>query len=172
MAIIDLKGKTAAIAGMVGGIIAIASLVLTWISITQIKSSVSENTSGLDLILGSVIPALKPPERYILGLGVGLEEIAIVVLIGGIFALAGGILTVLTRKKALSLLMPFGGILILVAGIWGFAVVIPSSIEFLQDIADYIPDAKVNANVGYGVYASLVGAIFAIIGSLSLISKD
>lgn len=71
MTIMDLKGKTAVTTGLVGGIIATGSIVLTWMPITFIKATASKpaNVSGLDLIMGSVPRALKGPERYILGLG-------------------------------------------------------------------------------------------------------
>jgi hypothetical protein len=174
MAIMGLKGKTAVTAGLVGGTIAIASLILNWMSITMIKaaSSVSANASGVDLILGSTIRALKLPERHILGIGIGLKEMAIVVLIGGILSLVGGTVTIVTRKKVVSLLMPIGGILMLLAGVWSLSVVMPSKIEFLKYLTDQIQGEKIIASAGYGVYASIVGAIFAVIGSLSLSGDD
>ncbi len=174
MALMNLKGKTAAKAGLAGGILTTASLALTWISISfsQAAATVSADASGLDLILGSVPRALKVPERHVLGVGIGLEEVAIVVLIGGILALVGGIGILVTRVRATGFLMPIGGILTLVAGIWGLAVDIPSAVGFLQYLADQIPGESVSASAGYGIYASMVGAILAVIGSLSLKSGD
>jgi len=174
MSRVDLKKKMAPMAGLGGGIITLASLFMTWMSIIFIKAnaSMSKSASGLDLILGNVIPALKGPERYILGIGVGLEESAMVILIGGTLALIGGIVTLVTQRKIPILLMPCGGIIVLVSGLWGLAVLVPSSIEFLNYLAKQIPGEKVIANAGYGIYASIVGGVFASIGSLSLIARN
>lgn len=169
-----MKGRTAAKVGLVGGILATVSVALTWMSISLSRYTASESASasGLDIILGSAIHALESPERFIMGVGIGLKEIILVVLIGGILALVGGIGMLLTRVRAIGFLLPIGGILVLAAGIWGLAVVIPKTIVFLEFLTEQIPGSSVSASAGYGIYVGIVGAILAVIGSLSLKGGD
>lgn len=167
-----MKGRTAAKVGLVGGILATVSVALTWMSISFSTASTPANASGLDIILGLAIPALEPPERFIMGIGIGQKEIILVVLFGGILALVGGIGMLVTQVKAIGFLLPIGGILALAAGIWGLAVVIPSSVHHLEFLSKQIPGESVSASAGYGIYVGTVGAMLAVIGSLSLKGGD
>lgn len=101
--------------------------------------SVSRSASGLDVAAGAVYVYL--------------------VLIGGILALVGGIGMLAT--KAIGFLLPVGGILALVGGIWGLLDIGNAAI-----VAIAVPNMSVS--IGDGIYASIIGAILALIGSLGL----
>ena len=76
-----------------------------------------------------------------------------VVLLGGILALIGGILALATSIKPTSYLLPVGGIVALLGWIWA-----------ATDVVNW-------SAMTYGFYTCLVGAILALVGSLSLRGK-
>jgi hypothetical protein len=68
------------------------------------------------------------------------------------------------KVKAVSYLLPVGGILALVGGIW-------AAVRITQIMGAVGVVAGVSVGIGYGIYAGIVGAILALVGSLGLKGK-
>jgi hypothetical protein len=84
---------------------------------------------------------------------VGSVSYPYVIVVGGIIALVGALGALGTQSKGIGYLLPLGGLVAL--GGWGWAA---------SDVADW-------SAVSYGFYVCLVGAILALVGSLSLRGK-
>ena len=94
-----MEKRIAGIFGLVGGILAIVSLVLAW------ASSSGGSAMGIDF-MESASECLHAP---------------ILLLVGGILALVAGIVLLATKVRAGGYLLPIGGMLALIGGILGFA---------------------------------------------------
>jgi hypothetical protein len=78
-------------------------------------------------------------------------------MIGGFVALAGGIDMLIGR--GMGFLLPIGGMLALIGGIWG-----------LTDVGGLA--ALFGISTGYGIYVGIIGGILALIGTLSLMGGE
>jgi hypothetical protein len=143
-----MEKKTAAIIGLIGGILVLVGLALPWVSasVTYMGVATSMSVSGATALSGSWAPA-------------------IIVAVGGILALLGGLILLVGKGGPIAYLLPLGGILAIAGGIWAFAQ-ISDVAGFVTGLAGTGVAATIEA--GYGVYLGIVGAVLALIGSFAL----
>ena len=154
-----MNKQTLGIIGLIGGIMAIGSMALTWgsasvtVSVLGYTYATSAESSGIDALRAGGESAC----------------MSALVLVGGILALVGGIGT-LAAKKVPGYLLPLGGILALAGGIWAFARIAQVA-GAVAEAAAAVAGVSVSASIGYGVYVAIVGAILALVASLGLRGK-
>ncbi len=149
-----LNKQTLGIIGLVGGIIAMVSVALAWVTVSMTVGGRTESGGALG------IDFLKAG-----GEGTGMGAL---VLVGGILALLGAI-GLLIAKRPLGYLLPVGGILALAGGIWCVARCAQLSGVIAQAIQAM--GGTVSFDLGYGIYVGIVGAVLALVGSLGLKGK-
>jgi hypothetical protein len=163
-----LRKRTAAIIGLVCGILILVSLSLNWVLTYRAKASgidflqVGENglIIGQDAFRKNVV---------VVGSGEG-QVVGGLVLVGGILALVGGILALLSgrfmkisKAKVIKYLPPIGGVLALAGGIWAYAKIgqamnaLGGSVAGGQDI---------------GLYLCIIGAVLVLFISSSLWEEE
>jgi membrane associated rhomboid family serine protease len=118
-----VEKKTLLVLGLIGGIIAAVGVFLPWQSVLGI------NISGWDVTATASYPY--------------------VILLGGVLAIIGALVALVSTVKGVGYLVPIGGIVALLGWIWAAADV---GFGNLLDLS-------------YGFWACLVGAIIALIGS-------
>jgi hypothetical protein len=119
----NMEKKTLLIIGLIGGIVAAVGVFLPW-------SNIIISVSGWDMRV--------------------LVSYPYVVLLGGILALIGGLLALMTKIKGVEYLVPVGGIIAVLGWVWAVA------------------DAGTLSGFSYGFYACLVGGILSLIGLLGV----
>jgi len=181
MKVNDQLKHWAKILGLIGAVLILVSLAMTWISFDHIDVSTgviksSTSSSGFDIITGSAPRVLLAPRKYLgntSNFPLGLEQTVYAVLIGGILALVGAVAILVFRLRKIGLLLPIGGILALVGVVWAVRIEIPSTIEFAETLAGYIlPPETESAFLGYGIAVSIIGAVLAIISIVGLKGGD
>lgn len=134
-----MEKKTAAIIGLIGGIIAAVGVFLSW-------GSASVTVPGFGTLGGSWTG------WDIATAAVNSQSYPYIALAGGVIALIGALGVLGIKSKAIGYLLPLGGIIAIIGAGWGFA-----------DIS-----GTTGVSVGYGIIVCIVGGILALIGSLSL----
>ena len=152
-----MNKQTLGIIGLIGGIMAIGSMALTWGSVSMTVTIPGLPGIGTQTLSASGIDALRA--------GGESTCVSALVLVGGILALVGGIGT-LTQVKVPGYLLPLGGILALVGGIWAFA-----RMAQVAEVGVAAFGVSISASIGYGIYVAIVGAILALVASLGLRGK-
>jgi membrane associated rhomboid family serine protease len=121
-----MEKKTLLVIGLIGGIIAAVGVFLPWQSVLGI------NISGWDLTAAVSYPY--------------------VILLGGILALIGALVALVSTVKGVGYLVPIGGLVAILGWIWAAADVGFGNL----------------GNLSYGFWACLVGAVLALIGTLGV----
>lgn len=163
-----MRKRTAAIMGVVSGVLLLVSLSLNWVLTSRVKAS------GIDLLQVGENGLLMGRGTFggnvtIGGSGEG-QIIGALVVVGGILALVGGILALLSgrfvklsKTKVINYLVPIGGILALVGGIWAYAK-IGQAMNALG--------GAVGGGQDMGVYLCIIGSILALMISSSLWEEE
>ena len=143
----------AAIIGLIGAVLILASLALSWVSLSA--QGISVDMTGFTFVTGS-ITVLGQTANF----GTSIE--AVLVLVGGILALVGA-LGLYAGKRMVGFLAPIGGLLALIGGAWTYA-------QAAGQLTAAMP-AGVSAGIGIGVYLAIVGGIVAMILTLGLMKE-
>ena len=145
--------------GLIGGIIVLVGIFspLASISGTIMGNEFSLSASAWDLITEAEISITI--DGTTLSAPTEMEIYAILVLVGGVIVLIGALgLLASPRMKNLVALLVIGGILAIVGAVWGY-LDISSELETIAAVPG------VSADVGYGIYLSLVGGILCLAGA-------
>ncbi len=181
MRVNDQLKHWAKIVGLIGAVLILVSLAMTWISFDFIEVSTgdiksSTSSSVFDIITGSAPPVLLGVRKYIgntYNFPLGLTQTVYAVLIGGFLALVGAVAILVFRLRKIGLLLPIGGVLALVGVVWAVRIEIPSTIEFAEILSGYmLPPETANAFLGHGITVSIIGAVLAIISIVGLKGGD
>jgi len=121
-----MEKKTLLIIGLIGGIIASVGVYLPWQSILGISFS------GWDFTAAVSYPY--------------------VILLGGILALIGALVALVSKIKGVNYLIPIGGLVAILGWIWAAADIGFGNLTSLS----------------YGFWACLVGAVLALVGTLGV----
>lgn len=140
--------------GLIGGILAISGVFLSWSSIQAevMGVNVTADIPGWDMargqttIMGMTVPGSSETSPYL-------------VLAGGILALVGAFGALAARVKKVSILVLIGGVVAILGAAWGFSVVQTGTVS-LPVIG------SVTSSYGMGLYLCLIGGILALIGGV------
>lgn len=132
-----MEAKHLYVIGLIGGLIAMVGVFTEWASASAFGMSVSE--TGWGMTEGTNAPY--------------------VALAGGVLT-ALGVLAALGDRKPISYLMPLGGILAAIGGVWGYS-----------KVSDAIGGAAASAadvSVGYGIYLCIIGGVLGLVGAYGM----